>query len=100
MKFCLALIVALLAVPALASDVSWIFLPGYYTHDAHGQRIAQYQPEKPSYVTVDPSYQESGSRHQSIRAGNDCIETWQTWGTRPYYGSYYGPYYRPYYYYP
>ena len=53
-------------VPAAqASDVSWIFRPGYYTHSpVTGQRVAQYEPERPSIVPTDPTYQESGYRHQ------------------------------------
>jgi len=78
------------AVPAAqASDVSWIFRPGYYTHSpVTGQRVAQYQPEQPSIVPTDPTYEESGYRHQIILAGNDRLNIVQTWGAgtaiRPY----------------
>ena len=60
---------------AQASDVSWMFRPGYYTHSpVTGQRVAQYEPERPSIVPTDPTYQESGYRHQLIQAGNDRLE--------------------------
>ena len=74
---------------AEASDVSWIFHPGYYTHSPiTGQRVAQYEPERPSIVPTDPTYQESGYRHQLVQAGNDWLNLTQTWGAgtaiRPY----------------
>jgi len=74
---------------ARASESSWMFRPGYYTHSAEtGQRVAQYEPERPSYVSVDPTYQESGYRHELIQAGNDWLNIVQTWGQgtaiRPY----------------
>jgi len=84
-------------VPAAqASDVSWIFRPGYYTHSpVTGQRVAQYEPERPSIVPTDPSYQESGYRHQLIQLGADRLNLVQTWGEgtaiRPY-----GEWERPY----
>lgn len=77
-------------VPAAwASDVSWAFLPGYYTHSpVTGERVAQYEPERPSLVPTDPTYQESGYRHQVIHAGDDWLNIVQTWGAgtaiRPY----------------
>ncbi len=108
-----ALIVALivaLAATASASDVSWIFLPGYYTH-RDGHRVAQYEPEKPSYVTVDPTYQQSGYHHQSFGDGANRYDIYESWGDpshkasddyyryrdRDYYGNelYHEPY-RPY----
>ncbi len=66
-----------------------MFRPGYYTHSPEtGQRVAQYEPERPSYVSVDPTYQESGYRHELIQAGNDWLNIVQTWGQgtaiRPY----------------
>ena len=78
-----------LAVSAQASDVSWIFGPGYYTHSpVTGERVAQYQPPQPSIVPADPTYQESGYRHVLIQAGNDRLNIVQTWGAgtaiRPY----------------
>jgi hypothetical protein len=74
---------------AQASEVNWIFRPGYYTHSpVTGQRVAQYEPERPSIVPTDPTYQESGYRHQIIYAGNDRLNIVQTWGEgtaiRPY----------------
>jgi hypothetical protein len=74
---------------AQASDVSWIFRPAYYTHSpVTGQRVAQYEPERPSIVPTDPTYQESGYRHQLIQAGDDHLNITQTWGAgtaiRPY----------------
>ncbi len=74
---------------AQASDVSWIFHPGYYTHSpVNGQRVAQYEPERPSVVPVDPTYQESGYRHQLVQVGTDWLNLVQTWGAgtaiRPY----------------
>jgi hypothetical protein len=79
----------LLAPAAQASDVSWIFLPGYYTHSPiTGERVSQYQPEKPSLVPIDPTYQESGYRHQTYQIGTDNLNFVQTWGAgtgiRPY----------------
>jgi hypothetical protein len=75
--------------PVAASEVSWMFCPGYYTHSPiTGKRVAQYEPDSPSYVTVDPTYQESGYRHELIQAGNDIVNIVQTWGAgtaiRPY----------------
>ena len=66
-----------------------MFQPGYYTHSPiTGKRVAQYEPEKPSYVTVDPTYQESGYRHQVIQNGTEWLNLVQTWGAgtaiRPY----------------
>jgi hypothetical protein len=74
---------------AQASDASWIFHPGYYTHSpVTGQRVAQYEPERPSIVPIDPTYQESGYRHQLIQNGTDWLNLVQTWGAgtsiRPY----------------
>ena len=70
MRFVIAALIVALAATASASDVSWIFLPGYYTH-RDGHRVAQYEPEKPSYVTVDPTYQQSGYHHQSFGCGGE-----------------------------
>ena len=74
---------------AAASEASWMFRPGYYTHSpTTGKRVAQYEPDRPSYVSVDPTYQESGYRHELIQAGNDIVNIVQTWGAgtaiRPY----------------
>jgi hypothetical protein len=72
-----------------ASEVSWMFRPGYYTHSpVTGKRVAQYEPDCPSYVSYDPTYQESGYRHETIQAGNEWVNIVQTWGAgtaiRPY----------------
>jgi hypothetical protein len=82
-------LVVFLASTAAASEVSWMFQPGYFTHSpTSGQRVAQYEPEQPSYVNVDPTYQESGYRHQLIYVGTDVLNLVQTWGQgtaiRPY----------------
>jgi hypothetical protein len=74
---------------AQASDVSWVFRPGYYTHSpVTGERVAQYEPERPSIVPTDPTYEESGYRHTVIQSGNDRLNIVQTWGAgtaiRPY----------------
>ncbi len=79
----------LLTSVAAASETSWMFQQGYYTHSPiTGKRVAQYEPEKPSYVTIDPTYQESGYRHQLIQNGTDWLNLVQTWGAgtaiRPY----------------
>jgi hypothetical protein len=78
-----------LASAAAASESSWMFRPGYYTHSpVTGKRVAQYEPERPSYVSVDPTYQESGYRHEFFQSGNDIVNIVQTWGAgtaiRPY----------------
>ncbi len=90
MRLALAAFIVALAATASASDVSWIFLPGYYTH-RDGVRVTQYEQPKPSYVTTDPTYQESGSRHQSYGCGGNTLDIYQTWGNPPAY------YPRPYY---
>ena len=93
MKKLVLLFLLCLTGSAAASDVSWIFLPGYYTHK-DGHRVAQYEQPKPSYVTVDPTYQESGYRHQSFGCGGDTYDIYQSWGTAPAYPPYYPwPYY-------
>jgi hypothetical protein len=83
------LFATLLTSAATASEMSWMFQPGYYTHSpVTGKRVAQYEPEKPSYVVVDPTYQESGYRHQLIQNGTEWLNLVQTWGAgtaiRPY----------------
>jgi len=111
MKLIAFLIAACFAVPCYASDVSWIFLPGYYTH-RDGHRVAQYEPEKPSYVRTDPTYQESGYHHQSFGDGANRYDIYESWGDpshqasddyyryrdRDYYGKerYHEPHYSPY----
>jgi hypothetical protein len=90
-------VLSIFVVPAAeASDVSWMFRPGYYTHSPEtGQRVAQYEPERPSIIPTDPTYQESGYRHQVIQLGTDYLNLVQTWGAgtaiRPY-----GEWERPY----
>ena len=77
----LFILTILVAATAHASDVSWMFQPGYYTHSpVTGERVAQYEPERPSYVVFDPTYQESGYRHELVYAGNDILNVVQTWG--------------------
>jgi hypothetical protein len=87
---------AMIAPAAQASDVSWMFRPGYYTHSpVTGERVAQYEPERPSIIPTDPTYQESGYRHQVIQLDTDHLNIVQTWGAgtaiRPY-----GEWERPY----
>jgi hypothetical protein len=79
MKLTVFLIAVCVAAQTYASDVSWIFLPGYYTH-RDGHRVAQYEPEKPSYVTVDPTYQQSGYHHQSFGDGANRYDIYESWG--------------------
>ena len=88
-----AMVFAFVPAGADAEESSWIFLPSHYTHSpATGLRVAQYQPEEPSVLRCDPTYQESGYRHQEsvlgFGAGADRLHTVQTWGQgtsiRPY----------------
>jgi hypothetical protein len=75
-------------------ESSWIFQPSYFSHDpASGTRVAQYIPEPVSFARDDPTYLESGYRHdQQILRGPDGsadrIHIVQTWGMgefiRPY----------------
>jgi len=79
----------IITTAAQASDVSWIFRPGFYTHSpVTGQRVTQYEPPAPSIVPTDPTYQESGYRHQLIQQGTEWLNLVQTWGAgtsiRPY----------------
>jgi hypothetical protein len=76
-----------------AEESSWIFLPSHYTHSpVTGLRVAQYQPEEPAVLRSDPTYQESGYRHQEstigFGSGADHVNVVQTWGLgtsiRPY----------------
>lgn len=82
---------ALMPSAAKAEESSWIFQPSYYSHSpVTGQRVVQYQPEQPAFVPYDPTYQQSGYRHDhtSIHVGNsqDDLHIVQTWGqpVRPY----------------
>jgi hypothetical protein len=83
------------ALPCSApADPAWIFRPSSYTHDPHtGQRVTQYAPKQPAYARVDPTYQQSGYRHdQAILRGADGsadrVHIVETWGAgeaiRPY----------------
>ena len=85
----LSLQTLLFANLAGASENSWMFLPGFYTHSPEtGKRVAQYQPEAPAYLRCDPTYQESGYRHQVLEFNGDVSNIVQTWGAgtaiRPY----------------
>lgn len=92
MKLHLALFLVLswlIADAACASDAAWMFLPAYYTHSpVTGERVAQYAPERPSLVPIDPTYQESGYRHQYVQGSTEILNLVQTWGMgtaiRPY----------------
>lgn len=84
----------LLAAAWPASAESWIFRPSTYSHNpATGERIVQYRPERPAYARVDPTYMESGYRHEHIGfvgadGSYDHTHVVQTWGAgeliRPY----------------
>jgi hypothetical protein len=85
---------------ARADESAWMFRPSYYSHSPlSGERVAQYEPERPSLVRFDPTYQESGYVHSesTLRAGDSAEHTHvvQTWGQgtslRPY-----GEWERPY----
>jgi hypothetical protein len=91
----LALAVALAAAGSAcaARAESWIFRASYYSHDpATGNRVNQFAPEKPAYVRVDPTYQESVYRHSrsgfEVGGSFDYLHTVETWGQgeniRPY----------------
>ena len=57
----------------IASESSWMFQAGSTPFDDDRPRVAQYEPERPSYVSVDPKYQESGYRHEIIQAGDEWL---------------------------
>lgn len=73
---------------------SWIFRQSRYSHNpTTGERVAQFQPEKPAYPQYDPTYTESGYRHYhtALRGPDgsyDHSHIVQTWGAgefiRPY----------------
>jgi hypothetical protein len=74
-----------LALCSQSEESSWIFRPSYFSHDpATGKRVAQYAQEPTSYRREDPTYLQSGYRHnQSILRGADgsadrqhIVETW------------------------
>ena len=82
------------AAPGVApGQTSWIFAPSYFSHDAAtGQRVTQYAPPQTAYYRSDPTYLQSGYRHDHIRipAGDssDNYHIVETWGAgefiRPY----------------
>ena len=87
------LALAALAVARPAAADGWIFRPSTYSHDEAGNRVAQYQPERPAFFRFDDTYMESGYRHShiSIPGGDgsyDHLHVVQTWGLgefiRPY----------------
>ena len=73
---------------------SWIFRATRYTHDPEsGQRVSQYARKQPAYVRDDPTYVQSGYRHnrstlRGIGGSVDRRHTVETWGEgemiRPY----------------
>ncbi len=75
-------------------EPSWIFRPSYFSDDPQtGQRVTQYAQETTPYRRDDPTYLESGYRHQQqmlIGPGGsaDRLHIVQTWGMgeqiRPY----------------
>jgi hypothetical protein len=75
-------------------EESWIFQPSYFSHEpASGERVAQYAPEPTSYLRDDPTYLQSGYRHNQtfIRGADgsaDRMHIVETWGKgdqiRPY----------------
>ena len=79
---------------SVPEDSTWIFRPSYFSHHpTTGQRVAQYAPEPTSYSREDPTYLESGYRHnqQILRSADGSADRQhivQTWGKgeliRPY----------------
>jgi hypothetical protein len=75
-------------------DSSWLFQSSYFTHDPDtSKRVAQYVAEPTSYARDDPTYLESGYRHNQImilgaNGTADREHIVQTWGRgeliRPY----------------
>jgi hypothetical protein len=73
---------------------SWIFEPGYFSHDPEtGQRVTQYAPIPKVYLPYDPTYRESGFHYtqERLRGPNgsiDALHLTQSWGQgdqiRPY----------------
>ena len=110
MKWHLAVVVFLLILAAITAaqagtnpalvfcgeqeEPSWIFQQSYFSHDPdNGNRVAQYAPEPTSYTRDDPTYMESGYRHNQIftfgpNGTADRMHIVQTWGQgefiRPY----------------
>jgi hypothetical protein len=84
---------SVLLLAAATAQASWAFRPSYFTHDPNDdQRVAQYVAKKQPMKRVDPTYVQSGYRHNrmSIRVGNsaDRLHMVETWGQgdriRPY----------------
>lgn len=94
MRWPLVLVIAAAFAPTFAqAETSWVFRASYYSHDpASGDRVAQFAPEKPPYVRIDPTYQQSAYRHNrtSLQVGDnyDYLHIVETWGQgeqiRPY----------------
>jgi hypothetical protein len=93
----LALAIALAAATptlAAAADASWVFRPSEFSHDrATERRVVQFAAKVPAYAPNDPTYHESGYRHnRSVLRGPggsaDRLHIVQTWGAgeaiRPY----------------
>ena len=97
----LALIALTIVLPATiatsaspAAAASWIFRRSTYTHDpVSGERVHQYAAKEPAYARVDPTYKQSGYRHNrmSIRGlggSADRLHIVDSWGEgeslRPY----------------
>jgi len=93
--------VAATSASALHARADWIFRRSTFSHDrTTAKRVDQYASQKVSYTRNDPSYLESGYRHnRSVLRGADGsadrLHTVQTWGAgeaiRPY-----GEWQRPY----
>ena len=93
----LAIVLALPTVAlagAATAEASWVFRPSYYSHElTTGERVSQYAASRARPVQVDPSYLESGYRHNrfAIRGAGGSVDRMhvvQTWGAgeaiRPY----------------
>ncbi|MFZ5831295.1 MAG: hypothetical protein ACOY3P_14485 [Planctomycetota bacterium] len=91
--FFLALLAATAVAPAVRAE-GWIFRPSTFSHDPQScLRVAQYAAPPTPYRRVDPTYVESGYRHNrsALRGADgsyDYQHTVQTWGLgeliRPY----------------
>lgn len=90
----LVVVAASALVAGRQADAGWMFLPSYYSHDPNtGARVAQYAPKETAFAREDPSYQQSGYRHNqtTIRGPGgsaDRLHVVETWGEgeaiRPY----------------
>jgi hypothetical protein len=85
------IVAGLLSAAAVSSGADWITAPSYYTHDpASGERVRQYAPVGPIYISPRPDYLQSGYRHtqSSIQVGRsaDHLHIVEEWGrpVRPY----------------